>query len=675
MLGLVAFLLAVLGGTTDAAAVVPDPTFGTGGIVTTPIGPTAGDEDAAYAMAIEPSSGKIVLAGTSEGGDEFAVARYNANGSLDTSFSTDGIVTTDISGPIAMTSGADEGRAVVIQPDGKIVVAGFADAIPSSDGLGADFALVRYNADGSLDTNADADPGTDFGGDGKVTTTVGAFDSAAYALARQADGKLVAAGQSSAGSHFDFALVRYNGDGTLDTNADADPGTHFDTDGEATTDFAGVSANDAANAVAIQSDGKIVAAGYSNTGASGVSDDFALARYNANGSLDTNTDADPTVDFGGDGKVTTPISTQTTFNQDRANALAIQTNGKLIAAGSSQVTPTEEFALARYNADGSLDTDADADPGTDFSGDGIVTTNVSPIGNTSVAYGVAIQADGKLVAAGRATNSDCCTFHRDFGLARYNPNGSLDPTFSDDGIATTAVAADPFVDLARAVAIQADGKIVAGGYADVGTSFDDFDFALVRYIDVPQTTITSGPTGTTGNTTPTFAFASDEPGSTFQCALDGAPLGACSGPGDTHTPSSPLADGPHLFTVRATDTDGNADPTPATRAFTVDTQGPVIPPPGSSTSDADPPDTTITKRPKDKTRKKSATFEFSSDEPGSSFECSLDGGPFQPCGSPDVVKVKKGKHHFEVRATDAAGNVDPTPATDSWTVKKKKKKR
>ena len=98
------------------------------------------------------------------------------------------------------------------------------------------------------------------------------------------------------------------------------------------------------------------------------------------------------------------------------------------------------------------------------------------------------------------------------------------------------------------------------------------------------------------------------------------------------------------------------------------------PPSNGGSGDIDPPETTITKRPKDKTKKKSATFEFSSDEPGSSFQCSLDDGPFQPCSSPDTLKVKKGKHSFEVRATDAAGNADPTPAADAWKVKKKKNK-
>jgi hypothetical protein len=99
------------------------------------------------------------------------------------------------------------------------------------------------------------------------------------------------------------------------------------------------------------------------------------------------------------------------------------------------------------------------------------------------------------------------------------------------------------------------------------------------------------------------------------------------------------------------------------------------PPDGGGPDDTTPPDTQITAGPRKKERKGKASFSFSSTEPGSTFECKLDGGAFEPCTSPHGVKVKKGKHGFEVRAQDASGNVDPTPATQDWKVKKKKKKR
>jgi len=199
--------------------------------------------------------------------------------------------------------------------------------------------------------------------------------------------------------------------------------------------------------------------------------------------------------------------------------------------------------------------------------------------------------------------------------------------------------------------------------------------ALPCTVPVPDTTIDSGPTGTITDSTPTFAFSSNQGGVSFDCRFDAAPFAPCSGPGATHTPAAPLADGAHSFEVRARFPDGTLDTTPASRSFTVET--PVVEPPpsdgGAAAADTTPPDTQITDGPKSKTKKKTATFEFTSTEPGSTFECKLDDGQFQPCTSPHDVKAKKGKHTFEVRARDAAGNVDPTPAEQSWTVKKKKR--
>jgi uncharacterized delta-60 repeat protein len=553
-----------------------DPAFGTGGIATTAIGPSAGDEDAGYGLAIQPSDGKLVVVGTSKG--DFAVARYNTDGSLDTGFGTGGIVLTPMSANEAGSQPTDEAHAVAIQADGKIVVAGFANALPGSGGNGGDFAVARYNTNGSLDTG--------FDGDGKVITQPTAFSGPAFGVALQGT-KIVVAGRATVASTYDFALVRYDSNGGLDAG--------FDGDGKLTTDVGESSNNDEANAVAIDGNGKIVAAGYSNTGASGVADDFSVARYNTDGSLDSG--------FSGDGEVVTPISTQPTFNQDRINAIAIQSTDKIVAAGSSMVTPTDEFALARYNGDGSLD--------TGFDTDGKVTTSVSPIGNTSVAFAVALQGDGKIVAAGRANNSDGFNFHQDFGLARYNTNGSLDTGFDLDGMHTMSVAPDAQVDLPQAVAVQGDGKIVAAGLADMGPTFIDYDFALARYLPTgdqtaPQTTINSGPSGTTSETTPTFTFSSTEVGSTFACRVDSGATVACSSPYTTNF----LPDGPHSFEVRASDPDRNLDPTPDARAFTVSTfPGVTLPPsttsPGSAPAESSPSSATKKcKKGKGKKRKK-----------------------------------------------------------------------
>ena len=212
-----------------------DTSFDTEGKVTTALG-SAGN--GAQSVAIQ-SDGKIVVAGSSNdndvSGDDFALARYNTDGSLDTSFDTDGKVTT------AIGSSNDRAYSVAIQSNGKIVVAGNS----SNGGFNTVFALARYNTDGSLDTSFDTD--------GKITTAIGSATDTAYSVAIQSDGKIVAAGYSYNGSNNDFALARYNTDGSLDTS--------FDTDGKITTAI-GLEA-DLAQSVAIQSDGKIVAAGSS----------------------------------------------------------------------------------------------------------------------------------------------------------------------------------------------------------------------------------------------------------------------------------------------------------------------------------------------------------------------------------------------------------------------------
>jgi 6-phosphogluconolactonase (cycloisomerase 2 family) len=185
-------------------------------------------------------------------------------------------------------------------------------------------------------------------------------------------------------------------------------------------------------------------------------------------------------------------------------------------------------------------------------------------------------------------------------------------------------------------------------------------------LTAPTTTINLGPAGgsTISDPTPTFGFSS-EPGASFQCKVDSGSFAACSSPKTI----GPLADGAHTFQVRARDAAGNTDTTPSSRSFTVDALHPPAP-------DTTAPDTAIDKAPKKKvkTRKKKAKvkFAFSSADPTASFECALDDEDFAACSPPFKAKVKKGKHSFQVRARDAAGNVDPSPGTYSWKVKRKK---
>ena len=174
----------------------------------------------------------------------------------------------------------------------------------------------------------------------------------------------------------------------------------------------------------------------------------------------------------------------------------------------------------------------------------------------------------------------------------------------------------------------------------------------------PDTTISSGPTGSSTDSTPTFAFTASESGSTFQCQLDSGAWASCTSPWTTTT----LADGPHSVAVRATDAAGNVDATPATRAFTVNTA--TTPPP-----DTTAPDTTIGSGPTGPTNDTTPTFAFTASESGSTFQCQLDSGSWASCTSPwTTTALGNGAHSVSVRATDAAGNTDASPATRSFTL-------
>lgn len=426
-------LVAVLAFGTMGAQAAPgdlDGSFGAGGTVVTPISPGVSHE-LADGMALQ-ADGKIVVVGFAvmPGGNVFLVTRYNPDGSLDTTFDGDGKVTTGFG------AGGSYAYAVVIQPDGKILVVGNADT-PSSTN---DFGLARYNVDGSLDTS--------FGIGGKVTTNFGSYDFAAD-VALQTDGRIVAAGWANSSR---FGVARYNADGSLDAS--------FDGDGMVMTDIGERGAW--LQALAIQPDGRIVVAGCTRDWGGNNCDDFALARYNVDGGLDTT--------FGSSGIVITTIGTGT---GDGVGSVLIQPDGRIVAVGisDSHDATGEDVALARYYADGSLD--------ASFGAGGIVVTTLSP--GADGAMDAVLQPNGKIVAIGLADMGAETGF--DFALVRYNPNGSLDTTFDNDGIVTTDVAGAN-TDAAFAGALQPDGKIVAAGW--VATA-GGYAFGLARYGGDPIT--------------------------------------------------------------------------------------------------------------------------------------------------------------------------------------------
>ncbi len=368
----------------------------------------------ALGLAIQ-SDGKIVVAGSND--SDFAVMRYNSNGSLDSTFGVNGISTTDV--------GSDVGYDVAVQSDGKIVVAGYT----FRDGQGIDFAVLRYNADGSLDATFDSD--------GILTTDFGTPFDYGKCVAIQADGKIVVAGSSNNA----FAIARYNVNGSLDTS--------FGDHGTLTIASSGSAV---VNDVALQSDGKIILVGQSQYSK------FAVLRITANGVLDAT--------FDGDGQLTTQFGGMEAF----ASSVAVQSDGKIVVSGTSKNATGYDFAVARYRSDGSLD--------NNFGGAGTVTTDFGS--SEDIPYGLTLTKSGQIVLVGYTDELGT----RDFAIARYNSNGELDTSFDSDGKQATGFSVTSH-DVAAGVATQSDGKLVVGGYTyqsdGPNYGYHSFDFAVARY--------------------------------------------------------------------------------------------------------------------------------------------------------------------------------------------------
>lgn len=360
-----------------------DTSFGDSGVVTTDFAGDGSSDDNLVDIILQPD-GKIVAGGTSDasenGSSDVALARYNPDGTLDTSFGSGGLVITDVSGEGSI----DSFGVLSLQSDGKIVIAGSTSF--TINGM-TDFTLARYNPDGSLD-NSFGDAGfviTDFGND---------VNSSISGMAIQADGKIVGAGTSGtrAFGRDDFALARYNSDGTLDTG--------FGNSGIVITDFLDEENTERAEVITIEADNKILAGGF--MGPAG-EPDFVVLRYNQDGSLDNG--------FGSNGLVVTEFDGEEGIGA--ALALAVQSDGKIIAAGGfgpDPITNISDFALARYNEDGSLD--------SEFGNSGVVLTDIAGADNLEIATDTALQSDGKLLVLGFSDSSG--SGDRDVAIARYN---------------------------------------------------------------------------------------------------------------------------------------------------------------------------------------------------------------------------------------------------------------
>jgi uncharacterized delta-60 repeat protein len=428
-----------------------DPSFGAGGtdgpgIVSTNLAPgsTAQPADSAQAVVID-ANGRILAGGFTDpgnlAGSDFALARYNPDGTLDTTFGGgDGIVTTDL-------GDSDVIQSIALTPDGHIVAVG-----TTGTGSFSDWAVVRYNADGTIDTTFGAGGGD---GDGIVITDFAGRADSANGVAVDANNRIVVTGTATDNTS-DIAVVRYNPNGTLDASfgAGGDDG-----DGVVIVDFLGGA--DTGSEVKVQGDNRIIVvaasappAGYRR---------FVLLRFNENGSPDTTFGAAgaATADFGG-----------TAFAKD----VALIPGGGYVVGGLVDLpggAATTDFAVAKFNANGSLDTSFGA-------GGRSVAQNVS--GLVTAHYGLARQDDGKLLFGGLRYFPGPPESTA-FGLTRFNPDGTLDTNFGTVGTVTTTVP-EASRSAGADVALQGDGRIVMVGEATPSSPTGAAsNFVVIRYLN------------------------------------------------------------------------------------------------------------------------------------------------------------------------------------------------
>ena len=393
-----------------------DTTFGAGGKQTIDFG----GYDAAASLVVQ-SDGKIVAAGVTytldgQGPGEFAVVRLNNDGSLDSTFGASGK-------QMIRFGSSDTCSGVSLQSDGKIIVAG-TSLDPGT--TRSEFAVARLNSDGSLDNT--------FGAAGEQKIDVGSGSNFAYALAVESDDKIVVAGISFQGGSYDFAMAGLNANGSLDRlqTINLSPG------------------GDLAYAVAVQSDGKIILAGYT-----GSESDFAVVRLNNDFTSD--------LSFGANGKQMIDMGS----HLDTAAAVAVQSDGKIIVAGTSYRTTGQVFAVARLNSDGSLD--------NTFGADGKQTID---FGSThAVDNAVAVQTDGTILVAGFAFQGSSQLFAvaRLLGVATMELSSSVNPSPYGQAVTFTATVSSSTGIPAGTVkffdgSTLVDTETLAGGTAQFTTS-------------------------------------------------------------------------------------------------------------------------------------------------------------------------------------------------------------
>jgi uncharacterized delta-60 repeat protein len=499
----------------------PDATFGSGGGTTIGFGPFLGfDFDTAAGVAVDPAC-RVVVAGTTDSfagiSDQFAVARLNCDGTLDTSFGSGGKAVINF---IPRKDFVADAAGVVVDPAGRVVVAGGASG--QDNGTGADIAVARLTGAGALDAA--------WGQGGRVTTDVlGPSDDTAVSLsAAGPGGKIVVVGTSSGP---ELSLARYNPDGSLDTgfngdgmvrfnsssplffypsavtvdgsgrtlvagsgsplnlstffvlrlNPDGSPDATFGHGGLATVVFGSGANFDRASGIAVDAGGRIVLAGTASSNPEpSTGPDFALARLNPDGSLD------PTFGTGGE----TTVSFGTGFTFDSASGLAIDPAGRIIVAGTTD--NNSDLAVTRLDANGHLDGSF---------GVGGKTTVAFPAGSLTVA-GVALDPQSRIVVAGTTGPA--------FVVTRLDANGNLDGSFGQGGEATVGFAGATAV--AAGLAIDPLGRIAVAGTASNSTTVN-IAVALLQPSGLPDVDF-----GINGEVTTNLGNTSSAAGVTFDSA-------------------------------------------------------------------------------------------------------------------------------------------------------------
>ena len=396
--------------------------------------------DRGQAVAIQPTDGKIVIAGyTSTFGsdDDVMVVRLDSDGSLDSTFNGG-------QPRVVIRFGNDRVLAAALQSDGKIVVAGYTDTFGTNDVL-----VMRFDNNGSLDSTFNVG---NIGGipSGGIQIVNRGGDERANAIAIQSDGKIVVAGTSTAFGSTDAMIVRLNADGSLDPT--------FNNGGSQIINRTG---EDQISAVVLQGDGKIVVAGYTNTLGS---NDVLAARLNVDGGLDTTFNTGIV-----GGPVTGGIQIINLTGDDRGQAVALQSDGKIVIAGHTDRFGDKDIQVVRLNGDGTVDLTFNPSITPEGPTGGVAV--VRQTGNDQ-GQAVALQTDGKIVVGGFTDRFGL----NDFLVMRFSDNGALDPTFDIDGIRAVGPSGE---NLANALALQTDQKIVLVGNTD---TFDSNDFEVMRFL-------------------------------------------------------------------------------------------------------------------------------------------------------------------------------------------------